>query len=141
MRYKIKLVIMTGMLAFASALWGQNGPTLPTVTLKFVQSTSTGITGNCIYRATGATSIPAPPAIFCSTSPIVTWTDTTVAPSTTYVYAVTAKAGAAESAYSNSTTAITPANPNPPSGVTTVTITITTGSASSAAAKNINKKH
>jgi len=111
----------------AASAFGQNGPTQPTVSLKFNQSPLTGITANCFYRSTGAGTTPAPPAIYCSTAPVTSYTDPTVSANTTYVYAVTAKVGATESAYSSPATAVVPANPAPPSGLTTVTITITTG--------------
>ena len=79
---------------------GQNGPTQPSVVLNWTQSATTGVTGNCIYRGTVA-KVYAMPALFCSTAPSVTYTDTTVARGTTYYYAVTAQAGKIESAYSN----------------------------------------
>jgi len=98
---------------------GQNGPTVPSVTLQWTQSTTTGITANCVYRSTGSGTTPAPPAIFCSTAPITSYVDTTVTVGTVYVYAVTAQASGAESAYSTPvTTAAIPANPNPVTNVT-----------------------
>ena len=117
-------VLLAIFVAFTTS-WScaQNGPTQPTVNLTWTQSTSTGVTGNCVYRCTGATCTPAPPAVFCSTAPIVTWLDATVAPSTGYVYAVTAKVGATESGYSNTAPVTVPANPNAPSGLQAPTVT------------------
>ena len=93
---------------------GQNGPTQPNVVLTWTQSTSPGISTNHVYRCTGANCTPAPPAIYGSTAPITTWTDTSVSSSTTYIYAVTASAGAEESPYSNTEAAAVPARLNSP---------------------------
>jgi hypothetical protein len=104
----------------------QNGPTQPTVQLTWVQSTTSGVTSNHVYRCiqTGTTAcVPAPPAIFGSTAPITSYTDSTVAPSTTYVYAVTASINATESQYSSSVTAAIPASPNAPTNLTAPTVT------------------
>jgi len=101
---------------------GQNGPSQPSVALTWIQSTSSGVTANCVYRSTGSGSTPAPPAIYCSTAAITTWTDSTVSASTTYVYAVTAKVGSTESAYSTTATAAIPAAPAAPTDLTTPTI-------------------
>ena len=101
----------------------QNGPTQLQVVLNWTQSTTVGVTANCVYRSTGTGSVPAPPAIFCSTAPITTYTDSSVAANTTDVYAVTAKVGQTESGYSNTATAVVPANPNAPSGLQAPTVT------------------
>jgi hypothetical protein len=93
---------------------GQNGPTPPSVTLNWTQSTGPGtITANCVYRGSvvGTYTLPA---IFCSTAPVTTYTDLTVTRGTTYHYAVTAKAGATEGGYSNDATAAIPVAPAPP---------------------------
>lgn len=91
----------------------QNGPTQPTVALTWTQSTSTGVTANCVYRGSAAGTYILP-AIFCSTAPITSYIDSTVVASTTYHYAVTAKVGSTESGYSNDVTAAVPASPNAP---------------------------
>jgi hypothetical protein len=85
----------------------QTGPTQPSVALSWTQSTSTGVTANCVYRgaASGTYTIPA------------------AAAATTYWYAVTAKVGSAESAYSTPLEVIVPANPNAPTGLTAPTVT------------------
>lgn len=91
----------------------QNGPTQPQVNLTWTQSTTPGITGNCVYRGSTA-GVYTLPAIFCSTAAITTYTDNSVQASTTYHYAVTAQKGSTESQYSNDATAVVPALPNPP---------------------------
>lgn len=101
--------------SFASA---QNGPTQPSVSLTWQQSTSSGITGNCVYRGTAAGTYTMP-ALFCSKTATTSFTDGTVVRGNTYHYAVTAQQGAAESPYSNDTTAviatgILPPTLNPP---------------------------
>lgn len=104
----------------------QNGPTQPTVQLTWVQSTTTGVTSNHVYRCTqtGSTAcVPAPPAVFGSTAPIASYTDSTVAPSTVYVYAVTASINTTESQYSTPVTAAIPASPNAPTGLAAPTVT------------------
>lgn len=83
---------------------GQNGPTAPTVVLNWTQSTTSGVTGNCVYRGT-VTKVYTMPALFCSTAPSVTYTDTTVTRGTTYFYVVTAQLNKIESGYSNEATA------------------------------------
>jgi hypothetical protein len=98
---------------------GQNGPTQPSVVLTWTQSATSGVTANCVYRSTGSGTTPAPPAIYCSTAAITTYTDTSVAASTNYVYAVTAKVGATEGGYSNTASAAIPAAPAAPSSLTT----------------------
>ncbi len=91
---------------------GQNGPTTPSVALTWTQSTSTGVTANCIYRGTVAGTYTLP-ALYCSTAPITSYTDTTVVRGSAYHYAVTAQVGTEESAYSNDAAAAVPAI-NPP---------------------------
>lgn len=93
--------------------FAQNGPTLPSVDLTWNQGTGLGITANCVYRGT-APGVYTLPAIFCSTTFITTYTDTTVTRGTTYHYAVTAKIGAQESGYSNDATAAVPSTIAPP---------------------------
>lgn len=123
MKTLLRVVLLVIVTVFTVAYsCGQNGPTVPSVALSWTQSTSSGVTANCVYRSTGASSTPAPPAIYCSTAPVTTYTDTTVAASTTYVYAVTAKAGSTESAYSGTATAAIGAPPSAPTSLTTPTI-------------------
>jgi hypothetical protein len=98
----------------------QQGPTQPTVVLTWTQSTTAGITGNCVYRGTVSGTYSLPGICF---KPGTTYTDTTPTPGTTYYYAVTAQAGAAESAYSVPAQVAVPANPNAPTGLTAPTVT------------------
>jgi hypothetical protein len=106
----------------ASFSCGQNGPTNPSVTLNWTQSTTPGITKNCIYRGTvsGTYSLPGT-CIPAGT----TFTDTTVVAGNSYFFAVTAQVGATESAYSAPAEAIVPANPNAPTGLQTPVVTKT----------------
>lgn len=96
----------------------QNGPTSPSVQLNWTQSTTPGVTANCVYRGT-ATKVYTMPALFCSTAPIVSYTDNSVVRGTTYFYAVTAQAGKIESQFSNEATAPV-LLVNPPSGTGSV---------------------
>jgi fibronectin type 3 domain-containing protein len=112
---------LLGRIAFALAVMFtsvgatcQNGPTAPSVQLTWTQGTpSASITANCVYRGTVAGTY-ALPAIYCSTTPITTYTDITVTRGTTYHYAVTAKAGTTESGYSNDASATVPTAPGAP---------------------------
>lgn len=92
------------MLACSFSCHAQNGPTNPSVTLTWVASTTSGTTANCIYRGTVAGTYTLP-ALFCTTAPATSWTDTTLTSAqrgTTFHYAVTAKFGPnTESPYSN----------------------------------------
>jgi hypothetical protein len=116
------LLGMVVMLATSYSCHAQQGPTQPSVSLSWTQSTSTGVTANCVYRGSASGSYTLP-ALFCSTAPITTYTDSTATASTTYWYAVTAKVGASESAYSVPLQVIVPANPNAPTGLTAPTVT------------------
>ena len=101
----------------------QNGPNTPapSVVLTWTQAASPNVTANCVYRGTVADTYTLP-AIYCSTSPITTYTDTTVVRGTTYHYAVTAKYGTTtESGYSNDATAAVPTYPAPTLGAPTET--------------------
>jgi hypothetical protein len=118
-----RFLLVYSLFAMLYSCHAQNGPTQPNVILTWTQSTSSGVTANCVYRCTGASCTPAPPALFCSTAPIVTYTDSTVAASSTDVYAVTAKVGATESAYSGTASVAVPANPNAPTGLAAPTVT------------------
>lgn len=111
------------MMTTAYSCHAQNGPSQPAVTLTWTQSTAAGVTANCIYRCIGASCTPAPTALFCSTAPITTYTDSTVAANSTDGYAVTAKVGTTESGYSNIVVAVVPANPPAPSSLQAPTVT------------------
>jgi fibronectin type 3 domain-containing protein len=119
MRKAIQSCALAVVVVFSTAYscQSQTGPSQPTVSLAWTQSTATGVTANCVYRSVGASSVPAPPAIYCSPTPVTAYTDATVSANTTYVYAVTAKVGQTESSYSNTATAVVPANPPAPSGL------------------------
>lgn len=101
------------LLACCAYSCGQNGPTSPSVKLSWTQSTTAGVTANCIYRGPTA-NVYTIPAIFCSSAPITTYTDLTAVRGTTYHYAVTAQVGATEGGYSNDATAAVPLAPAPP---------------------------
>ena len=120
---KILSVLAFSLLSISATC--QNGPTKPSVSLSWTQSTATGVTGNCVYRGTTAftPTTGTTPAIFCSPTPIVSYVDTTVSPGTVYHYAVTALIGTTESQFSNDGSADVPALPpaptlNPPGPVT-----------------------
>jgi fibronectin type 3 domain-containing protein len=100
----------------------QNGPTQPSVQLNWTQSTSTGVTANCVYRGSVAGTY-AMPAIFCAKVPITTYTDTTVLRGTTYHYAVTAQIASVEGNFSNDAVAPVPSAPNAPTVLTPAVIT------------------
>jgi hypothetical protein len=116
MKRTLHSAVLTLAVIFSAAYscHSQNGPTLPTAVLTWTNPANPGLTANCVYRSTGAGSVPAPPAIFCSKTPVLTYTDTTVAGATTYNYAVTAQIGTAEGAYSNVEPAVVPAQPGAP---------------------------
>jgi hypothetical protein len=67
---------------------------------------SGGITGNCVYRA--LSSVGPYSRLFCSSSPSITYTDTTVQAGQTYYYAISAVAGSAESGISDPVQAVIP---------------------------------
>jgi hypothetical protein len=110
-RYLFAICLLFG---FTYSCHGQQGPTQPSVSLSWTQSNTPGVTANCVYRSTGAGTTPAPPAIFCSTTPVTSYIDNGVTANTTYVYAATAKIGSTEGAYSNDVTAAIPISPNAP---------------------------
>lgn len=122
-----KLIILpTSILLMAFACQGQNGPTPvppPSVTLTWVQSGTVGVTKNCVYRGAVA-GVYTLPAIFCSATPVLTYTDTGVARGGSYHYAVTAQTGAngqiIESQYSGDVVAVVPAGVSAPSAVIVV---------------------
>lgn len=111
---RILMVLSIGLFSISATC--QNGPSpAPTTVLSWTQGANNGttITANCVYRGTVA-GIYTLPALYCSSTPITTYTDTTVVAGVTYHYAVTAKAGTLESAYSNDATAVIPTMPGAP---------------------------
>jgi hypothetical protein len=112
-----RIVCLFALLAvIAGVCHAQNGPTQHSATLSWIQSTSSGVKFNCVYRgaAVGNYTIPA---LFCSTSPITLYKDLSVVAGTTYHYAVTASDGTTESAFSNDVAAAIPNNVAAPSGL------------------------
>ena len=101
------------VLFLAATAVAQNGPTPPSASLTWTQSTTTGIVKNCVYRGT-ATGVYTIPALFCSTAPATSFTDLTVVRGSAYHYAVTASTSTTESQYSNDVTATIPAAVVPP---------------------------
>lgn len=108
---KILSILAFSLLSISATC--QNGPTKPSVSLSWAQSTATGVTANCIYRGSAAGTYSLP-ALFCSTAPITSYTDTTVSPGTVYHYAVTAQVSTTESQFSNDGLADVPALPAAP---------------------------
>ena len=114
MRKYLSLVsILVFTLLFSGYACSQNGPTTASVALSWTQSTSAGVTANCVYRGSVAGTY-AKPALFCSTAPITSYVDTSVARGSTWHYSVTAQAGALEGSYSNDVTAAVPLAPAAP---------------------------
>jgi hypothetical protein len=110
--YTLCLVAFVVLLSAWSC--GQNGPTPPSVSLSWTQCippTGVAITINNVYRCSGASCTPAPPALYTSTAPITSYNDTAVTRGSSYVYAVTCSTSAAESGYSNTTGAAVPSIP------------------------------
>lgn len=68
------------------------------VELNWIQSSTPGITGNCIYRAKAGAALKK---LACVEPPIIKYKDTHVKDGQTYRYAVTAVEGEEESHYSN----------------------------------------
>lgn len=93
---------------------GQQGPTPPSVSLTWSQGVPPSgktISFNCVYRGSVA-QVYTIPALFCSSTPISSYTDTSVVRGSTYHYAVTATiTGLAESGFSNDAPAAVPAQP------------------------------
>ncbi|MGO9073265.1 MAG: hypothetical protein ACLPLR_08750 [Terriglobales bacterium] len=110
--YALSIISLVVLLSAWSC--GQNGPTPPTVSLSWTQCippAGAPITVNNVYRCTGTSCTPAPPALFTSTAPITSYSDTSVARGSSYVYAVTCSTSAAESGYSNTVGAGVPSEP------------------------------
>ena len=110
------------MLLCAFSCQAQNGPSSPSVSLNWTQSTTAGVTANCVYRGSAAGKYDMP-AIFCSTAPITSYKDTTVWRSMTYHYAVTAQIGSTEGGFSNDVIASVPIAPAAPALTTPSAIT------------------
>lgn len=91
-------------------------PTIHQVTLNWTQSTGSGLTANCVYRSQTAGGPYS--QISCSSSPQVSYVDTSVVGGQTYFYVITAVAGTQESAFSNEVKAVIPQSPTPPTGLT-----------------------
>jgi fibronectin type 3 domain-containing protein len=113
---KILKSFCLSLFVMLSCSWacGQNGPTQPSVILAWTQSTTPGVTANCVYRGLASKQYVIP-ALYCSSTPITNFTDTTVSRGTTYFYAVTAQVSGTESGYSNEVSAM-PIPINPPNG-------------------------
>jgi fibronectin type 3 domain-containing protein len=93
--------------------------TVHSATLTWTQSTTTGITGNNVYRGT----VSGGPYTLLTTTPLApatTYKDTSVTAATTYYYVVTALVGTEESGYSNQATAAIPTTTAAPTGLTVV---------------------
>lgn len=111
------------LLMTAYSCHGQNGPTPPSATLNWTQSTNSGVSSNCVYRGT-ASGAYALPALFCSSAPITSYKDSAVTRGTDYFYAVTARlSSGAETPYSNEVKA-TPPVLNPPTGLGATILTL-----------------
>lgn len=111
-----KLLLAICLLMFASSAFAD--PTVHSSTLAWTQSTSSGITANCVYRS--AVNNTSYSQIFCSTAPITSYVDLTVVGGTQYFYKVTAKAGTQESGYSNEVSGTVPLSPAAPTGLNDV---------------------
>ena len=117
MKRYILVTLMT--LTFMVTASAQNGQSPPKkVVLNFTQSTTAGVTANGEYRATVSGGPYTNLAV--SSTPVTSFTDTTVQPGNTYYYVVTAKVGPTdESANSNEAKAVIPLATAPPSGLNT----------------------
>lgn len=118
--YNVLLPVV--ILALAFSCNGQSGPTKPSAALSWTQSTTSGVTANCVYRGSVA-GVYTFPALFCSTVPITTYTDNSVLRGVTYHYAVTAQQGSVEGGYSNDALVPVPTAPNAPTGLNPATVT------------------
>lgn len=92
-------------------------PTQHQAALSWTQSTGTGLTANCVYRAQTS---GGPYTQLACPAPSTSYIDTTVLSGQTYFYVVTAVAGTQESAFSNEVKTVIPQSPNSPSGLTAV---------------------
>jgi fibronectin type 3 domain-containing protein len=127
---KVVLVLFLALCSFASAQvrvgknitgkqlnFGPMNPTQHQVNLSWTQSTTPGITSNCVYRS--VTSGGPYTQLACSTGASTQYTDSTVVGGNTYYYVVTALVNTQESNYSNQVQAIIP-NVLPPTGLQAV---------------------
>lgn len=108
---RVITVLLLTLTAFAA-------PTQHQAALAWTQSSSAGLTSNCVYRS--QTSGGPYTQLFCSTAPITNYTDLTVAGGQTYFYVVTALVGSEESPFSNEAKAVIPLSPSAPSGLSAV---------------------
>jgi hypothetical protein len=110
------LVVLFGMGFSCSA---QNGPSVTSVSLSWTQAVAPSgetISGNCVYRGNTVAGVYILPALYCSASPITSYTDTTATPGTWH-YAVTAVASSIESQYSADAIAVVPTAITPPATI------------------------
>lgn len=108
---------MSCLLLSAWSCHAQNGPTQHSATITYTQSTDAGVSANCLYRGTAAGQYIIP-AVLCSNSAVTSLKDTTVVEGATYHYAVTAKVGGQESAFSaDLLVGPIPRNPSAPTGM------------------------
>ena len=123
MKLKLFMVLAFALLLTGFSCQAQNGPTAPSITVSWIQSTGStnALAKNCVYRGVAAGTYDLP-AKFCSSTPITSWKDVAVVRGTTYHYAVTAQdVNGAESAYSADLQATSPII-NAPAGLATVII-------------------
>lgn len=115
MKARLTIVFLILLAVLVLTTCANAAPTVHKVTLQWTQATQPAnvtLTGNSVYR--GTTTGGPYTLVFASSTPITTYTDTTVTGGTTYFYVVTAVAGTQESAYSNEVSAAVPVSPNPP---------------------------
>lgn len=118
------LLSMVVTMACSFTCSAQNGPSTPSVKLTWANTAAPSgqtLAINNLYRCTGASCTPAPPAIFTSASPVLTFTDNAVSAGTSYNYAVTESTEVTgtttpltESGYSNIALAAIPTAPGAP---------------------------
>lgn len=119
----LPLVIFLAIIASADSktVTGKvsNSPNIPgahQVLLNWTQSTGSGITGNNIYRGTAS---GGETLLYSSTTPITTYTDTSITNGSTYYYKVTAVSAGGESGFSNEVGPLSiPTPPPAPTGLT-----------------------
>jgi fibronectin type 3 domain-containing protein len=116
----MKYFVLIYLMFAAMYSCGQNGPTQPTVVLSWTQSTTPGVTKNCIYRGASSGVYALPGTCIAANT---TYTDSTAVPGATYFYAVTAQVSGTESAYSAPVSVSVPTSPSAPTGLTAPTVT------------------
>lgn len=118
---KLKLILLALLSIAPSFAFAQ---TVHSASLAWIQSTTSGVTSNGVYRAPGAcptTGTPTYTLLTNTASPATSYVDTTVVAATTYCYAVTASVGTEVSGYSVPATAIIPSTTNSPTNLTVTT--------------------